>query len=477
MSETLKLYIGGQWVGGNESDKITVINPATGLPVSDLYKATKKNLDDAVSSAEQAFKSWSQTSGKTRGEFLKKAADILKTRHGEIAMNLTVEQGKPLGEAKGEVHAAIQAFIWASEQAENIKNINYPKVSDVYTQHTDFEPVGVVAAFTPWNFPAMLPARKIANALAAGCCIIIKPAEETPATTIALAQALHDAGLPAGVLNMVFGDPAQISEHLINAKAVRLVTLTGSTAIGKLLARMAADTLTPCVLELGGHAPVLVFDDVDVEHAAKMLAAFKFRNAGQVCLSPSRFFIHKNIAEEFKAHFLDYASKLVVGDGIDADTDMGPLAHARRLNDVDQLVSDALDKGATCELGGKRANRDGYFYQPTVLTDVPEEAELMQTEIFGPIAVLSTFDSVDDAIRRANDVSYGLASYLFAKSDATIDYVRPRLEAGLVSINITTPILENVPFGGVKESGYGYEGGEIGIQSFLNCKLIHKARS
>jgi len=476
MSETLKLYIDGQWVGSDDNDKITVINPATERPVSTLYKATKKNLEDAVSSAEQAFKSWSRLSGGKRGKILRKASELLSERHDEIAKNLTLEQGKPLGEAKGEVHAAIQSFVWASEQATNINNINYPAVSEIYSQHTVFEPVGVVAAFTPWNFPAMLPARKIANALAAGCCIIIKPAEETPATTIALAQALHDAGLPAGVLNMVFGDPAQISEHLINAKSVRLVTLTGSTAIGKLLARMAADTLTPCILELGGHAPVLVFDDVDVAHAAKMLASFKFRNAGQVCVSPSRFFIHKNIAEKFNEHFLDYASNLIVGDGIDAETEMGPLAHERRLNDIDSLVSDAINKGANCILGGKRTNRDGYFYQPTILTDVPDDAEMMQSEIFGPIAVLSTFDDTDDVISRANNVSYGLASYLFTASEDTIDYVKPRLEAGLVSINITTPILENVPFGGVKESGYGLEGGEMGLHTFLNSKLIHKAR-
>jgi succinate-semialdehyde dehydrogenase/glutarate-semialdehyde dehydrogenase len=320
----------------------------------------------------------------------------------------------------------------------------------------------------------MLSARKIASALAAGCCIIIKPAEETPATAAALAEALHDAGLPAGVLSMVFGNPAEISEYLINAEAVRKVSLTGSSAVGKILARMAAETLTPCVLELGGHAPVLIFDDVDIDQTAKTLAIFKFRNAGQVCVSPSRFFVHAKIVDEFTAKFVKYTSELVVGDGIDVSTNVGPLAHERRVNDVGDLVEDAKNKGARCLLGGHKLNRAGYFYAPTVLTDVPANAELMQTEIFGPVAVLSTFDDIDDVLKRANDVPYGLASYLFTQNQSTIDYVRPRLDVGLVSINITTPILENVPFGGVKESGYGYEGGVIGLQSFQHFKLIHR---
>ena len=253
-----------------------------------------------------------------------------------------------------------------------------------------------------------------------------------------------------------------------------MVANTFAMAVIYSLSFMAAETLTPCVLELGGHAPVLIFDDVDIDQTAKTLAIFKFRNAGQVCVSPSRFFVHAKIVDEFTEKFVKYTSELVVGDGIDVSTNVGPLAHERRVNDVGDLVEDAKNKGARCLLGGHKLNRAGYFYAPTVLTDVPANAELMQTEIFGPVAVLSTFDDIDDVLKRANDVPYGLASYLFTQNQSTIDYVRPRLDVGLVSINITTPILENVPFGGVKESGYGYEGGVIGLQSFQHFKLIHR---
>ena len=475
MKNCVQLYINGKWVGDQTNSQLSVINPATEQIVSHLYMATQQNLDDAIKSAEQAFKKWSRTPASERGAILNKAAEILERRATLIATTLTTEQGKPLPEAKGEVHMAIQAFRWAAKAILKIQNITYADSPENYQQKTIYEPIGIVAGFSPWNFPAMLTARKIAFALASGCCIIIKPAEEAPETAIALARALDEAGLPAGVLNMVFGDPSLISEQLINAKSVRKVSLTGSSAVGKLLARIASDTLTLCVLELGGHAPVIVFDDVDVDKVAKNLAIFKFRNAGQVCVSPSRFFIHENIAEEFQERFIEHAANITVGNGLDAETEMGPLAHERRLDAIDQLVKDAVLKGATCLLGGNKMEREGYFYQPTILGNVPDTAELLTTEIFGPVAVLSTFKDIDDVIERANNVPYGLASYLFTEDVEKIDYIKPRLEVGLVSANITTPIMENVPFGGVKESGYGYEGGLVGLKSFMNMKLIHEA--
>ncbi len=474
MVDTLKLYIDGCWVGDESNDRIAVINPATEQTLYEVFCATTKNLEDAVISAEKAFESWRFSHAQYRAQILDRTADILMERQETIAATLTKEQGKPLAEAMGEVGATIQSFKWAAREALKNDTIDYSDGPDHYLQLSNLEPVGVIAGFAPWNFPAMLTGRKIAYAIAAGCCIIIKPAEETPATGIAIAQTLHDAGLPAGVLNMVFGRPAQISEYLINSKAVRKVSLTGSSAVGKTLATLAAETLTPCVLELGGHAPVLIFDDIDIDETAKMLAGFKYRNAGQVCVSPSRFFIHENIVDEFTARFLHYTKALTVGDGSDPSTDVGPLAHARRIYDVEHLVIDAIKKGATCLTGGQRIEREGYFYAPTVLTDVPDNAELLQTEIFGPVAVFTKFNDVDDVLRRANDVPYGLASYLFTYNQEIIDYVRPRLEVGLVSINIATPISENVPFGGVKESGYGYEGGTVGLQSFQHFKLIHK---
>ncbi|MDG1995734.1 MAG: NAD-dependent succinate-semialdehyde dehydrogenase [Emcibacteraceae bacterium] len=475
MDNNLQLYINGKWVGDASNNTCPVINPATEQVISHVYMANEETLDSAIKSANAAFKTWSKTSIQTRSQILHKAAEILADQVSDIAKNLTIEQGKPIGEATGEVLAAVQAFRWASKEVLNIKNITYPDSPDNYSQKTMFEPIGVVAGFSPWNFPAMLTARKIANAIAAGCCIIIKPAEEAPATALALARALDEAGLPAGVLNMVFGDPAMISEHLIRDKSIKKVSLTGSTAVGKLLAGLSADNLTPCVLELGGHAPVLIFDDVDVNAVAQNLAIFKYRNAGQVCVSPSRFFIHENISEEFTKLFVQHTEKLKVGNGLENDTNIGPLAHKRRVNAVEKLVTDAINKGANCLLGGKRLERTGYFFEPTILNNVPASAELMTTEIFGPVAVLSTFNDVDDVVERANDVPYGLASYLFTKNAKTIEYIKPRMEAGLVSINITTPILENVPFGGVKESGYGYEGGTVGLQAFMNLKLIHEA--
>lgn len=475
MNNNLQLYINGKWVGDASNNTSSVINPATEKVISHVYMASEENLDAAIKSANEAFKSWSKTSASFRSNILLKTAEILSAQVNDIAENLSFEQGKPIGEATGETHAAVQAFRWASKEVLNITDITYPDSPDSYSQKTIFEPIGVVAGFSPWNFPAMLTARKIANAIAAGCCIIIKPAEETPATAIALARALDEAGLPAGVLNMVFGDPAMISEHLIRDKSIKKVSLTGSTAVGKLLAGLSAENLTPCVLELGGHAPVLIFDDVDVNAVAQNLAIFKYRNAGQVCVSPSRFFIHENITEEFTELFVKHTANLKVGDGLESDTNIGPLAHERRVEAIKGLVTDAINKGANCLLGGKPMDRTGYFFEPTILNNVPRSAELLTTEIFGPVAVLSTFNDIDDVIDRANDVPYGLASYLFTKDAETIDYIKPRLEAGLVSINITTPILENVPFGGVKESGYGYEGGTVGLQAFMNLKLIHEA--
>ncbi|MDG1021738.1 MAG: NAD-dependent succinate-semialdehyde dehydrogenase [Emcibacteraceae bacterium] len=475
MTNILQLYINGEWVGGTINNTCPVINPATEEIISHVYMATKENLDVAINGANEAFKKWSTTSAQIRSEILHKAAEILSGQINDIASNLTIEQGKPIGEATGEVHAAVNAFRWASKEALNIKNITYPDSPDNYSQKTMFEPIGVVAGFSPWNFPAMLTARKISSAIAAGCCIIIKPAEEAPATAITLAKALDEAGLPAGVLNMVFGDPAMISERLIRDKSIKKVSLTGSTAVGKLLAGQCAQNLTPCVLELGGHAPVIIFDDVDVNAVAQNLAIFKYRNAGQVCVSPSRFFIHENIAEKFMELFVKHTENLKVGNGLDSDTNIGPLAHERRVGAVEELVNDAIGKGANCLLGGKPMDQAGYFFEPTILSNAPKSADLMTTEIFGPVAVLSTFNDVDDVIDRANDVPYGLASYLFTNNAETIEYIKPRLEAGLVSINITTPILENVPFGGVKESGYGYEGGTVGLQAFMNLKLIHEA--
>jgi succinate-semialdehyde dehydrogenase/glutarate-semialdehyde dehydrogenase len=403
---------------------------------------------------------------------LHKAADLVRARAEEIAKVLTQEQGKVFMEAKLEVQSAGDILDWYAGEGQRAYGRIIPARADGVRNMVIMEPIGPVAAFTPWNFPVTQAVRKIAAALAAGCSIIIKCPEETPGSPIGLVKALHDAGVPPGVLNLVYGVPAEISEYLIPHPTIRKVSFTGSVPVGKHLNALAASHMKRATMELGGHAPVLVFDDADVEGAAKLMGAFKYRNAGQVCVSPTRFFVHDKVYDNFVGKFIDIAKRTKVGDGLAPDTRMGPLANPRRVNAIEAFVADAEDKGAKVEAGGKRIGNQGNFFEPTVLTEVPENARIMSEEPFGPVAVMLRFKETDDVLDRANKLPFGLASYAFTKDAKLATKVADALESGMVTINHFGIALPETPFGGVKDSGFGHEGGSEGLQVYMQSKFV-----
>ena len=469
-----RLFIRGQWRdGGGGSGE--VINPASGESIGRFAVADARDLEDAVSAAVDGFAVWRATPAAERGAVITAAAALMDARLDDIARVITLEQGKPLAESRLELARAVDTIKWYGAQAESLGRRDYPERPGQVRQHSAPEPVGVVAAFTAWNFPAILPARKLAPALAAGCSVILKAAEETPATAARMAEAFAEAGLPDGVLNLVTGEPAVISEFLLARPEVRKLSFTGSIPVGKLLARQAAANLTRCTLELGGHAPVIVFADADIAAAARDTAAFKFRNAGQVCVAPSRFFIERPVYDEFVSAFVGIARDLKVGDGLDESTQMGPMANARRIEAMAELMADADACGAETLHGGSRIGERGYFWQPTVLAKVPDNARVMRDEPFGPVAPMVAFEDADDAVARANSLSYGLASYLFTGSESTARRVVDGLESGTVGVNTLLPAQPDTPLGGVKHSGYGYEGGHEGLDGFLHLKLVTQA--
>ncbi|MBV9735450.1 MAG: NAD-dependent succinate-semialdehyde dehydrogenase, partial [Acidisphaera sp.] len=387
----------------------------------------------------------------------------------------TMEQGKPLPEAKLETAAAADVIEWFAEEARRTYGQEIPARAPGIYQLAIKEPVGPVAAFTPWNFPINQAVRKISLALAAGCSIIVKGPEETPASCAELVRAYADAGVPEGVVNLVFGVPADISEYLIPHPVIRKVSFTGSTAVGKHLAALAGRHMKRITMELGGHAPAIVFDDADLEHASKILTASKFRNAGQVCISPTRFLIQEKIYEGFVDRFVSTAKAVKVGDGLADGTTMGPLAHARRVEAMEGFVQDAVKHGATVRTGGSRIGNKGYFFEPTVLTDVPKEARIMNEEPFGPVAVVAPFRDFDEVVSEANRLPFGLAAYAYTKSAKTANAIAAAVESGMISINHHGLALPEVPFGGVKDSGFGSEGGSEAIEAYLNTKFVSQA--
>jgi succinate-semialdehyde dehydrogenase / glutarate-semialdehyde dehydrogenase len=472
MYTSLEHYIDGNWVKASGAKTQEVMNPATSKPIGELSHASRGDLDKALAAADKGFKTWRKMSSYERGKILRKAADLVRARADEIAKVLTQEQGKVFMEAKLEVQSAGDILDWYAAEGPRAYGRIIPARADGVRNMVIMEPIGPVAAFTPWNFPVTQAVRKIAAALAAGCSIIIKCPEETPGSPIGLVKALHDAGVPPGVLNLVYGVPAEISEYLIPHPIIRKVSFTGSVPVGKHLNALAASHMKRATMELGGHAPVLVFDDADVEGAAKLMGAFKYRNAGQVCVSPTRFFVHDKVYDNFVGKFIDIAKKTKVGDGMASDTRMGPLANPRRVNAVEAFVADAQDKGAKVEAGGKRIGNQGNFFEPTVLTDVPENARIMSEEPFGPVAVMLRFKETDDVLDRANKLPYGLASYAFTKDAKVATKVADALESGMVTINHFGIALPETPFGGVKDSGFGHEGGSEGLQVYLQSKFV-----
>ena len=472
MYTSLEHYIDGHWVKASGAKTQEVMNPATSKPIGELAHASKGDLDKALAAADKGFKTWRKVSAYERGKVLRKAADLVRTRADEIAKVLTQEQGKVFMEAKLEVQSAGDILDWYAGEGQRAYGRIIPARADGVRNMVIMEPIGPVAAFTPWNFPVTQAVRKIAAALAAGCSIIIKCPEETPGSPIGLVKALHDAGVPPGVLNLVYGVPAEISEYLIPHPIIRKISFTGSVPVGKHLNALAASHMKRATMELGGHAPVLVFDDADVEGAAKLMGAFKYRNAGQVCVSPTRFFVHDKVYDNFVGKFIDIAKNTKVGDGLAADTRMGPLANPRRVNAIEAFVADAQDKGAKVEAGGNRIGNQGNFFEPTVLTDVPENARIMTEEPFGPVAVMLRFKETDDVLDRANKLPFGLASYAFTKDAKMATKVADALESGMVTINHFGIALPETPFGGVKDSGFGHEGGSEGLQVYLQSKFV-----
>ncbi|PWI13976.1 NAD-dependent succinate-semialdehyde dehydrogenase [Streptomyces sp. Act143] len=467
----VRMYIAGEWCQGGTGRTAPIVNPATEEVIGAVPLATPADLDRALKAADEGFRIWRDTPVARRSQILHTAADLLTGRAAEVGRIMTLEQGKPLAESTGEVRRVADTLRWHIEDARRAYGRIIPSAPGTLLS-VRRAPVGPVAAFVPWNFPAGGPMRKMSAALTAGCSIVIKAAEETPATAAELVRCFADAGLPAGVLNLVFGAPAEVSAHLIASPVTRLIAFTGSVPVGKLLAAEAGKVMKPSLMELGGHAPVIVCPDADPATAARSAARAKFVNAGQVCTSPSRFLVHESLAEDFTAEFVKAAEAVTVGDGLSECTTMGPLANERRLDAMRRLTADAVARGATVRTGGERLDRAGYFFAPTVLTDVPPDADVLHEEPFGPIAPIVPFADLDEALHTANELPYGLAAYGYTDSAATAERLAGALEAGILSINHCGGSVHEAPSGGVKESGYGREGGPEALDAYLVTKRV-----
>ena len=475
MYTDLKLFIDGQWLNGEGRKGEDVVNPATGKVLARLPHASKADLDAALAAAEKGFKVWKATSAYDRAKLMRKAADLLRERAEHIAKVQTQEQGKIFAESKAEVMTSADIIDWYAEEGRRTYGRIVPGRQKGVRQIVTQEPIGVVAAFTPWNFPTLTPVRKIAGALAAGCSILIKASEETPGGCVELVKCFADAGVPQGVVNLVFGVPAEVSEHLIASDIVKKISFTGSIPVGKLLAGLAAKGMKKATMELGGHSPVVVFGDADPEKAADTIAAFKYRNAGQVCISPTRFYVQEPSYNKFVARFVEYAKNIKLGDGLEKGTTMGPLANPRRLDAMESIVNDAKSRGGKIQTGGNRHGNQGYFFQPTVITDIPDDSKIMTQEPFGPIAPIVPFKTFDEVVERANSLEYGLAAYAFTSSSATAQAIGDAIQSGMVGVNSVAVSTPETPFGGVKESGYGSEGGIEGLEAYMNVKFISQA--
>ncbi len=470
--DDLYLYIAGEWIAAGSRDTSPVINPANGRVIGRVPHATQEDVERALIATQEAFDVWRRTPPYDRARVLKRAADLIRERAAHIEWLMTREQGKAAHEARYEVASAADYFEWFAEQGKRAYGRVVPSRRPEVQQLVKRQPIGPVAAFTPWNFPAITPARKLAAALAAGCSIIIKPGEECPATALAIGRALEDAGLPKGVVQILFGVPADISSQLIDSPIIRKVTFTGSVPVGRLLAAQAARGVKPITLELGGHGPVLVFNDADLDAAATLGAANRFRGTGQICISSTRFLIQRESLEAFTEKFVAATRALKVGDGALPETQVGPLSNLRQVEKTKALIADAVARGARILTGGKPIAGEGYFFEPTILADVPLDAQVMQEEPFGPIAIVRPFDRFEDGMAEANRLPYALGGYVFTRDAKTAIRVGDELEAGMIGVNHFSMIVSELPFGGFKESGYGSEGGEEGIDNYLVTKFI-----
>ncbi|MGB7411331.1 MAG: NAD-dependent succinate-semialdehyde dehydrogenase [Sphingopyxis granuli] len=467
----LQLFIAGEWRGGEGRDARPVVDPATAGTIAELPVATAADLDEALAAAARGWPAWRAKTPDERGALMHKVAGLIRERVDHIATLLTLEQGKPIAQARGEVLSAAGLFDYFAEQGKRIEGRVVQRPAGERAMVLK-QPVGPVAAFSPWNFPVNLMAKKVAPALAAGCVVIAKAPEETPGCTGALMRCIADAGIPGDAAQLVYGNPDMISRHLLGSPVIRKVSFTGSTAVGKHLMKLAADHVQRITMELGGHAPVLIFDDCDLEATLDRVVAQKFRNAGQVCVSPTRFYVQAGIYDAFVRGFAERTKRVRVGHGLDPDTQMGPLANARRTPALQAMIADATAKGARVIAGGE-AMGEGYFFQPTALADVPIDAEAMVNEPFGPMALMRPFDTEAEAIEQANRLPYGLAAFAFTENGRRINRVADGIESGMVGINSFVISAHDLPFGGVKQSGFGSESGPEGLDGYLVTKAVH----
>ncbi len=475
MYQNTQLFIDGAWQPALSGRTIDVLDPATEEVIGTVAHAGTEDLDRALAAAERGFRTWRRTSAFERSKVMRKAADLLRSRVDEIARLMTLEQGKPLAEARMETLGAADTIDWFAEEARRTYGWVIPARAEGVYQLGLKEPVGPVAAFTPWNFPINQIVRKLSAALATGCSIIVKAPEETPASPAELIRAFADAGVPEGVVNLVYGVPAEISEYLIPHPTIRKISFTGSTPVGKHLAALAGRHMKRATMELGGHAPAIVFDDADLDAAANVLTMAKFRNAGQVCVAPTRFLVQERVYEPFLERVVAAAKARKVGPGMDPESTMGAMANERRIQAMESMVADAVQRGATVETGGRRIGNKGFFFEPTVLTGVSREAHAMNEEPFGPMALVSSFGEFDEAIEEANRLPFGLAAYAYTRSTRTATALAANVESGMLTINHNGLAIPEVPFGGMKDSGYGSEGGREAVEAYLNTKFVSQA--
>ncbi|WP_102961414.1 NAD-dependent succinate-semialdehyde dehydrogenase [Mangrovicella endophytica] len=467
-----QLFIDGQWRDASDGRTIEVTDPATDEVIGEIAHASREDLDAALAAAEKGFRTWRSTSPFDRSKVMRRAADLLRERVEDIAYLMTREQGKPLAQSKTEILGAADTIDWFAEEARRTYGQIIPARTVGVAQLAIKVPVGPVAAFTPWNFPINQIVRKLSAALATGCSIIVKAPEETPASPAELIRAFADAGVPAGVINLVFGVPAEVSEYLIPHPVIRKISFTGSTPIGKQLAALAGQHMKRATMELGGHAPVLIFDDADLDKAIEITAMSKFRNAGQVCVAPTRFLVQDSVADRFTEGFVKAAQAIKVGNGLEESSQMGPLANERRIPAIQSMIADAVSNGGELRTGGARIGNKGQFFEPTVLANVPTSAKVMNDEPFGPLAIINRFSHYDDAIEEANRLPFGLASYAFTGSVRTAAALGRDVEAGMLTINHNGLALPEVPFGGIKDSGYGTEGGSEAVEAYLETRFV-----
>lgn len=470
----LGLYIDGEWRGERGRKTRDILNPATGVTLAALPLAWESDLDDALAAADAGFRSWRLVAPEARAAVLQEAAALIRERADRLASLITLEQGKIIAEAKGEVVAAAALLDFHAGEALRVYGRVLPRPAGTRSLVLQ-QPVGPVAAFCAWNFPVLNVVRKLAPAIAAGCSIIIKPSEETSGSAVEVMHCFEDAGLPGNVAQMLFGEPDEVSRRLLASPITRKLSFTGSVPVGKHLMRLAADTVMRMTMELGGHAPVLVFDDCDIDQTLDKLVAHKFRNAGQVCVAPTRFYVQSGIYRRFAEGFAERTRRLIVGNGLDAGTQMGPLANARRPAAIAAMIDDAKATGARLLAGGEPFTADGrgFFYRPTVLADVPLEARMMNDEPFGPVAMLRPFDTLEDAIELANRLPFGLAAYCFTENGRRQNLLGDAIESGMVAINGVRLSWPDSPFGGIKESGFGSEDAPEGIAAHMITKAVH----